>query len=478
MNALSQVPAAALVRPVQPVAPVVVDPELIRKYGGNGPRYTSYPTADRFVEAFDASAYRIWLANRDIGGFKRPLGLYVHVPFCDTLCFYCACNKIAAKDRARGGKYVDYLLREVDLVAGALQGGRTVTKMHWGGGTPTFLAEEDCTRLVVKLRSTFDFAPHGEYAIEIDPRKADARRIGHLAGLGFNRLSIGVQDFDRDVQRAVNRVQSLEQTRTVIDAGRRHGFRSINMDLIFGLPKQTLGGFGNTLERVIEFDPDRIALYSYAHLPAAFKPQRRIVEADLPQPEVKLELMTRAIERLGEAGYLHIGMDHFAKPTDELAVAQRQGRLIRDFQGYSAGGDCDLIGLGVSSIGKVGPTYCQNVKSLDEYYGSLDAGELPILRGIQLSPDDLVRRAVIQALACHFALSKESISIAYLVDFERYFAPEMRDLERLAADGLVELEGDWIHVTPRGRLLVRAVCMVFDKHLRAAEERTRYSRVM
>ena len=459
-------------------APLVVDAGLVRKYGGNGPRYTSYPTADRFVEAFDAAAYRHWLANRNIGGFARPLGLYVHVPFCDTLCFYCACNKIAAKDRARGTKYVDYLLREIDLVAAAIDGDRKVCKMHWGGGTPTFLAEADCERLVAKLRSTFDFAPQGEYAIEIDPRRADPARIEHLAGLGFNRLSIGVQDFDPLVQRAVNRIQSYEQTRAVIDAGRRHGFRSINMDLIFGLPKQTLEGFAATLERVIDCDPDRIALYSYAHLPAAFKPQRRIVDADLPRPETKLELMTRAVGRLCEAGYLHIGMDHFAKPTDELAVAQRQGRLIRDFQGYSAGGDCDLVGLGVSSIGKVGPTYCQNVKGVDEYYQSLDAGELPVLRGIQLSPDDLVRRAVIQTLACQFELSKESISIAHLIDFDRYFATEMRNLEPLAVDGLVELEDDWIHVTPRGRLLVRSVCMVFDKYLRAAQERTRYSRVM
>jgi oxygen-independent coproporphyrinogen-3 oxidase len=264
----------------------------------------------------------------------------------------------------------------------------------------------------------------------------------------------------------------------VIEAGRKHGFKSINMDLIFGLPKQTLAGFGASLERVIECDPDRIALYSYAHLPSVFKPQRRIVEADLPTPEVKLELMTRAIARLGEAGYVHIGMDHFAKPTDELAVAQRQGRLTRDFQGYSTGGECDLIGLGVSAIGKIGPTYCQSVKDLDQYYSALDLGELPVLRGIELSQDDLVRRAVIQAIACHFALAKESIEIAYLVDFDRYFATEMKDLERLEADGLVELDDEWITVTPRGRLLVRAVCMVFDKYLRAAEKRAQYSRVM
>lgn len=459
-------------------APLVVDPGLIRKYGGNGPRYTSYPTADRFVEAFDAKAYQHWLGHRNVGGFSRPLGLYVHVPFCDTLCFYCACNKIATKDQARARKYVTYLEKEIDLVARYLEGGRKLFKMHWGGGTPTFLSEEDSARLVQKLRATFEFDPNGEYAIEIDPRRAGPDRIEFLAKLGFNRLSIGVQDFDPEVQKAVNRIQTLEQTRAVIEAGRKHGFKSINMDLIFGLPKQTLAGFGASLERVIECDPDRIALYSYAHLPSVFKPQRRIVEADLPTPEVKLELMTRAIERLGEAGYVHIGMDHFAKPTDELAVAQRQGRLTRDFQGYSTGGECDLIGLGVSAIGKIGPTYCQSVKDLDQYYSALDLGELPVLRGIELSQDDLVRRAVIQAIACHFALAKESIEIAYLVDFDRYFATEMKDLERLEADGLVELDDEWITVTPRGRLLVRAVCMVFDKYLRAAEKRAQYSRVM
>jgi oxygen-independent coproporphyrinogen III oxidase len=460
------------------VAAPVLDPALILKYGGNGPRYTSYPTADRFCDAGDAAAYRHWLGNRHVGGFKRPLGLYVHVPFCDTLCFYCACNKIATRDRAKGATYVAYLEREIDLVAGALHGDRRIAKLHWGGGTPTFLAEDDCAWLMGKLRAAFDFAPDGEYAIEIDPRRADARRIELLGTLGFNRLSVGVQDFDPEVQLAVNRIQSVEQTRAVIDAGRANGFRSINVDLIFGLPRQSVAGFSRTLERVLECDPDRIALYSYAHLPSAFKPQRRIHEADLPSPEVKLALMTSAIERLARAGYVHIGMDHFAKPGDELAVAQRQGRLVRDFQGYASGGDCDLIGFGVSAIGKVGPAYFQNVKGLDDYYRRLDLGELPILRGLQLSSDDIARRAVIQAIACHFTLSKESISIAHLLDFDRYFAAELEDLERLAADGLVELDGDWIHVTPRGRLVVRAVCMVFDKYLRSVEHRAQYSRVM
>ena len=456
----------------------LVDTDLIRKYGGNGPRYTSYPTADRFVEAFDAEAYRHWLGNRRIGGFARPLGLYVHVPFCDTLCFYCACNKIATRDHSKARKYVSYLEREMAIVAAHLDGDRRVSRMHWGGGTPTFLGDEESARLMAAIRSSFDLDPNGEYAIEIDPRRLDAGRIASLGRLGFNRMSIGVQDFDPAVQLAVNRIQSFDETKVAIDAARANGFRSVNLDLIYGLPKQTIAGFDRTIDQVLRCDPDRIALYSYAHLPTVFKPQRRILAEDVPSPEAKLELMLGAIRRLGEAGYAYIGMDHFAKPGDELAIAQAQGRLTRDFQGYSVGGDCDLVGLGVSAIGKIGPTYCQNVKTLDEYYGHLDRGELPVLRGIELKADDLVRRAVIQSLACQFMVSKESISIAYLIDFDHYFATELRDLEKLADDGLVEFEGDWIQVTQAGRLLVRAVCAVFDRYLRQTEERSRYSRVM
>ena len=459
-------------------APPVMDADLIRKHGGQGPRYTSYPTADRFVEAFDGEAYRHWLANRRIGGFSRPLGLYVHVPFCDTLCFYCACNKIATRDHSKARKYVGYLEAEMALVAESLRGDRRISRMHWGGGTPTFLGDEESARLMGAIRSHFDLEPGGEYAIEIDPRRIDAGRIASLGRLGFNRMSVGVQDFDVQVQRAVNRVQGFDETKAAIDAARANGFGSVNLDLIYGLPKQTVAGFERTLDQVLECDPDRIALYSYAHLPAVFKPQRRIHPGDLPGPEVKLELMLGAIRRLGEAGYVYIGMDHFAKPGDELAIAQAQGRITRDFQGYSAGGECDLVGLGVSAIGKIGPTYCQNVKTLDDYYAILDRGQSPVLRGIELTADDLVRRAVIQALACQFMVSRESIEIAYLIDFNRYFAAELRDLERLADDGLVELDGDWIQVRPAGRLLVRAVCAVFDRYLRSTEDRARYSRVM
>jgi oxygen-independent coproporphyrinogen-3 oxidase len=458
--------------------PLVIDTDLLRRYGGNGPRYTSYPTADRFVEAFDAKAYRHWLSNRTIGGFSRPLGLYVHVPFCDTLCFYCACNKIATKDHTKATKYVGYLDREMELVAASLRDDRRISRMHWGGGTPTFLGDAEAARLMGMIRSRFDLVPGGEYAIEIDPRRVNASNVKFLATLGFNRVSIGVQDFDGAVQRAVNRIQSVEETRTVIDTAREHGFRSVNLDLICGLPKQTLAGFDATLDRVLECDPDRIALYSYAHLPQMFMPQRRILEADLPSPDQKLELMTHAMRRLGDAGFVHIGMDHFAKPTDELAVAQRQGRLVRDFQGYACGGDTDLVGLGVSAIGKIGPSYVQNQKTLDSYYGALDQGELPVLRGLELKPDDLARRAVIQALACRFEVSKEAIGIAHLLDFDHYFATEVRMLDRLERDGLVEMDDEFINVTPRGRLLVRAVCMVFDRYLREAQQRAQYSRVM
>ena len=473
-------PLAAPTIPIRPgqADSLVIDTALLLRHGGAGPRYTSYPTADRFVEAFDAEAWRHWLARRSIGGFIRPLGLYVHVPFCDTLCFYCACNKIATRDHSRAVKYVTYVEREIGLAAEALGDDRRIVKMHWGGGTPTFLGEAESERLMAALRGAFDFAPGGEYAIEVDPRKVDARRIAHLASLGFNRISVGVQDFDPEVQRAVNRIQSVDETRAVIDAARASGFRSVNLDLIFGLPRQTVAGFAATLERVVECDPDRVALYSYAHLPAAFTPQRRIKESELPEADTKLELMRMAIRRLEAAGYVHIGMDHFAKPTDDLALAQRAGRLTRDFQGYSAGGECDLLGLGVSAIAKIGPVYAQNAKSLAEYYDALDRGRLPIQRGIELIADDLVRRAVIQALACHFELAKESISIGHLIDFDRYFATELAELAALEDDGLVELDPDWIRVTPRGRLLVRRVCMVFDRYLRETARRATYSRVM
>jgi len=461
-----------------PATNLVIDPELIRKYDISGPRYTSYPTADRFVEAFGESDLRHWIGKRNIGGIKQPLSVYVHLPFCDTICYYCGCNKVVTKDHGRSAKYIKYLAKELALYAAQLGPDRRVCQMHFGGGTPTFLTPDELRTLTSVLWSHLERQDDCECSIEVDPRKVEPGRMKLLGELGFNRMSVGVQDFDADVQQAVHRIQSEDETRRVIDEGRANGFRSVNLDLIYGLPRQTLASFNRTLDRVLEISPDRVALYSYAHLPSLFKPQRRILEADLPRPDEKLAILTTSIERLTQAGYVYIGMDHFAKPDDDLAVAQRQGRLHRNFQGYSTCAESDLVALGVSAIGKIGPTYHQNVKRLDEYYDLLDAGKMPVMRGMELSSDDLLRRAVIQAIICHFRLSIESIELSYLINFREYFAAEFEDLKAFADEGLVTLTPEWIEVTPRGRMIVRAICMVFDKYLRASRERNRYSRVI
>ena len=455
-----------------------VDLDLIRRLDRNGPRYTSYPTADRFVEAFGPETYQSWVARRNIGGIRRALSIYVHLPFCSTICFYCACNKVVTRNRGKGEQYLDYLFREIDLQGPLFRDDPVVEQMHWGGGTPTFFTMVQLASLWGHLERHFRMAPDGEYSIEIDPRSVDGEKIHALRDMGFNRISMGVQDFDPDVQRAVNRIQNEKQTLEVMAAARGAGFASINVDLIYGLPRQTLETFSRTLDKVVVAQPDRIAIYNYAHLPGRFKPQRRIVDAELPSPDIKLKLIGLAAQRLGAAGYVYIGMDHFARPGDALALAQRDGRLHRNFQGYSTHADCDLIGLGVSSIGAIGPTYSQNHRHLETYYDSLDRGVLPVARGMELSQDDLARRAVIQALTCQFRVSKESIAIAYLIDFDRYFAEEIADLRQLARDGLVKLNGEWITVTPRGRMLVRNICMVFDRYLRREQETRRYSRVI
>jgi oxygen-independent coproporphyrinogen III oxidase len=461
-----------------PASELVIDPVLIRRHDISGPRYTSYPTADRFVEAFGEAELKQWLAKRNIGGINQPLSLYVHLPFCDTLCYYCACNKVITRDHSRSAKYINYLEKELALLGPLLGDDRRLCQLHWGGGTPTFLAREEMERLVRLIEMHFQRSVDCECSLEVDPRRVEPGTMAVLGGLGFNRVSIGVQDFDPAVQHAVHRIQSEEVTRAVIVAARASGFCSVNLDLIYGLPKQTLDSFDRTLDRVIGLEPDRIALYSYAHLPHVFKPQRRILPADLPSAESKLQIMTLAIGRLTRAGYVHIGMDHFARPGDELAIAQRQGRLQRNFQGYSTCPESDMLGVGISSIGRVGPTYYQNAKRLDDYEAALDAGRLPVARGIELTPDDLVRRAVIQSLTCHFRVAIESIEIAHLIHFERYFRAELVDLRRLQAEGLVEITPEWIEVTPRGRLLVRAVCMVFDRYLRERAARAAYSKVI
>lgn len=461
-----------------PASDLVIDPLLIRRYDVSGPRYTSYPTADRFVEAFSETELHQWLAKRNIGGIGQPLSVYVHLPFCDTVCYYCGCNKVVTRDHAQSAQYIKYLEKELALLAPSLEGAPEIGQLHWGGGTPTFLSRDEMQALMAAIERRFRRAADCEAAIEVDPRRVAPGTLEFLAGLGFNRVSIGVQDFDAQVQKAVHRIQSEAETRRVVGEARAAGFRSVNIDLIYGLPRQTLDGFDRTLDQVIALDPDRIALYSYAHLPTVFMPQRRIAAADLPSAESKLQILSLAIGRLARAGYLYIGMDHFARPDDELALAQSQGRLQRNFQGYSTRRGSDLIGLGVSAIGSIGPTYYQNQKRLDDYYAALDAGRLPVARGIELSQDDLLRRAVIHGLACHFRLSIESVELSYLVDFKRYFAPEMDMLRRLEAEGLVELQSDWIIVTPKGRLLVRVVCAVFDRYLREREARAQYSKVI
>ena len=459
------------------IGALAFDRGLLAKYGGAGPRYTSYPSADRFTETVAGTALARAIRERRVESETRGLSLYVHLPFCNTICFYCGCNKVVTRDRSRSGPYVRYLAKEIALLAADVEPGATVRQMHWGGGTPTFLSSEEIAELNATLRDRFEFAPDAECSIEVDPRGVTSEVVEALADCGFNRMSVGVQDFDADVQRAVNRLQSEEQTRAVLDSARANGFRSLNVDLIYGLPKQSAASFARTLEKVVAAAPDRVALYSYAHVPHLFKAQRRISEAELPSPEEKLAILELAIERFAAAGYVYIGMDHFARPDDELARAQRDGRLHRNFQGYSTDAQCDLLAFGVSAISAVGRTYAQNLRTLDEYYRRLDAGALAAFRGFELSADDVLRRDVIQALMCQFTVSFGAIEAAHDIVFADRFALELELLRPLAVDGLVTLGADAIDVTPRGRLLVRAVAMIFDRYLREQQATARYSRV-
>ncbi|HKJ71235.1 MAG TPA: oxygen-independent coproporphyrinogen III oxidase [Gammaproteobacteria bacterium] len=456
------------------------DLELIRKYDKSGPRYTSYPTAPQFREDFGADAYRAGAAASNAAEPRRGLSLYAHIPFCDTLCFYCACNKIATRNRAKAATYLDYLFREIELQGALFDPDRTVDQLHWGGGTPTFLDIEQMRALMAKTGEHFRLREDdsGEYGIEVDPRAAGPDTIAALREMGFNRLSVGVQDFDPKVQEAVNRIQPAEVTFAVLEAARANAFHSLSLDLMYGLPHQDLGTFTATLDAVLEARPDRLAVFNYAHLPDLFPPQRRINEADLPDASEKLAILARTIERLTEAGYVYIGMDHFALPDDELAVAQREGLLHRNFQGYSTHADCDLVAMGVTAIGSVDATYSQNVRGLDDYYAALDAGELPVFRGYALTSEDRLRRSVITRLMCDFALDFGQVEAGWGIDFREHFAAELADLEEMAADGLLEMDDRGLRVTPRGRLLIRNVAMVFDAYLRAREGAQRYSKVI
>ena len=451
---------------------VQFDAALIRKMSQQGPRYTSYPTADRFTENFGMGDYLQAVNSVRAMGARNPLSLYIHIPFCDKLCYYCACNKIITKVRSKADEYLTYLKREIEMQGKLFADMNTVEQLHFGGGTPTYISDAQMGDLMAYLRKWFRFATDeaGEYSIEIDPRTVSPERIHSLRSQGFNRVSLGVQDFDPEVQKAVNRVQPEECTLGVMNAAREAGFRSISIDLIYGLPKQNLISMDSTLSKVIAANPDRLSIYNYAHMPTLFKPQRRINEDELPSSETKLDMLSLCIRRLTDAGYVYIGMDHFAKPNDELAIAQRQGRLHRNFQGYSTHAEAEMVAMGVSAISSVGSTYSQNEKTLEGYYERIEQGELPICRGFKMNVDDLLRRIIIQMLMCNFELSIKSIELAYPITFANYFEKELEKLRALEADGLLSIDPEWITVTPKGRLLIRNICMVFDRYLAMPRE--------
>ena len=458
-------------------ASIIFDAALIRKYDKAGPRYTSYPTAVQFHDGFGEADYRQEAQAGNATG--KPLSLYLHIPFCDTVCFYCACNKIITKNRRHAVPYLDHLHREMALQGALFDHSRPVTQLHWGGGTPTFISPVEMRELMRVTGEHFQLldGDRGEYSIEVDPRETDEGTVGLLRELGFNRLSLGVQDFDPDVQKAVNRIQSQEITLKVMEAARSEGFKSISVDLIYGLPLQTTARFSRTVDEIIAQNPDRISVFNYAHLPELFKTQRQIDISSLPTPEVKLEILQTVIEQLTAAGYVYIGMDHFAKPDDELTLAQLAGTLYRNFQGYSTHADCDLIGLGATSIGMVGNSYSQNLKTLEEYYARIDAGQLAVFRGVRLNADDRLRRAVITALICHFTLEFAVIERQFNIRFGDYFATERAELAELQTDGLLTMDQTGIQVLPAGRLLIRNICMVFDRYLREQKQQ-RFSRVI
>ncbi|HER34649.1 MAG: oxygen-independent coproporphyrinogen III oxidase [Halothiobacillaceae bacterium] len=440
------------------------DADLIRRYDTSGPRYTSYPTAVQFHDGFSEADYRAAAARSNAGG--GPLSLYLHIPFCDTVCYYCACNKLVTKDRAKARPYLEDVYREMALQSALFDDGRPVDQIHWGGGTPTFLSHDEMRELMGKTAEHFALKTDdsGEYSIEIDPREADAATIRLLREIGFNRISLGVQDFDPDVQKAVNRIQSLEETREVVETAREQNFHGVSIDLIYGLPHQSRDRFMKTLDRVIELDPDRLSIFNYAHLPQRFKPQRRIAGDDLPSPTEKLDILGSTIRYLQAAGYVLIGMDHFAKPDDPLAIAQREGTLQRNFQGYSTHAECDMVAMGASSISQVGGAFSQNVKDLTAYHEALVAGRLPIEKGVVVTEEDVLRRHVITELICHFRLSIPDIEQRFDTDFANHFSDALDELADMARDELVTITPEAIEVQPRGRLLIRNICMAFDEY--------------
>ncbi|MGI9264784.1 MAG: oxygen-independent coproporphyrinogen III oxidase [Gammaproteobacteria bacterium] len=459
---------------------VEFDSDLIRRYDGPGPRYTSYPTAVQFTEEFGEPDYRELARSSNDDSGVRPLSLYAHIPFCHTLCYYCGCHKVVTRTAGVAEQYLEYMLREAALHAELFDSSRPVVQLHLGGGTPTYLTHDEMTGLIEGLAEHYTLARDQahEYSIEIDPRTTDSETLPLLSRLGFNRLSMGIQDFDPEVQRAVNRIQSREHTLDLIRQAPEVGFESVSVDLIYGLPHQTRDRFLKTLEEVVSARPDRIAAYNYAHLPGMFRAQRLIREEDLPSAEQKLELLGTTVQFLTDQGYEYIGMDHFALPEDELVTARDQGTLQRNFQGYSTYADCDLIGLGISAIGKLDTCYSQNLKLRKDYFETLDDGRLPVFRGVTLDDEDVLRRQVIQDVMCQDTIDMDELGGRFGIEFQTHFSAALEHLKSLEEDGLVELDDRHVRVTARGRFLLRPIAMAFDAYLPADRKPGRFSKVI
>ena len=454
-------------------------PDLIKRYDKAGPRYTSYPTANLFDDGFTSDDYRAAVERSNSELDPKPLSLYFHIPFCDTVCFYCACNKIVTKMRDRATPYLEHLYREIEMQGELYNRSRPVDQLHWGGGTPTFLNQDQMRSLMAKTSQHFTLMDNdqGEYSIEIDPREIDPEGVHFLREVGFNRMSLGVQDFDPRVQKAVNRIQSEEITFAAINAAREAKFKSVSVDLIYGLPFQSVDSFHVTLEKIMQARPDRFSVFNYAHLPTLFMPQRRINEEDLPSAAEKLEILQSVIRFLTEQGYVYVGMDHFARPDDELVIAQDKGLLYRNFQGYSTHADCDMVAMGVTAISQVNDIYSQNVRDEDSYYQMIDDGKLPLMRGLRLTADDMLRRELITQLICNFKLDINQFMTKQEINFGQYFENEIKQLEIMQDDGLLNIDRDSITILPPGRLLIRNICMTFDAHLND-NQKNRFSKVI
>ncbi|WP_301378148.1 MULTISPECIES: oxygen-independent coproporphyrinogen III oxidase [Thalassolituus] len=451
------------------------DPLMIQRYNRAGPRYTSYPTAVEFTPATSDACERSALAADS----DKPLSLYFHIPFCRHVCYYCGCNKIVTKHRDRAEAYLAELYREIDLKAALVDRSRPVEQLHLGGGTPTYLSDDQLRQLMTYVRQRFSLQDNesSDFSIEIDPRELGPDTLKTLRDLGFNRVSFGVQDLNERVQIAVNRVQPEEMIEAVMRDARALGFRSINIDLIYGLPHQTRSTFAETLERIIDMRPDRLSIFNYAHLPERFMPQRRINSEDLPDAPEKLAIFGTAITRLDQAGYQYIGMDHFALPDDELAIAQQKGKLHRNFQGYTTHGNCDLIGFGVSSISQIGSSFFQNQTDLGNWGEQLNKGLLPTMRQVSSTTDDLIRKTVIMSLLCHLTVKFDDLNTLFAIDSRSYLSRSTEQLREMEKDGLVTVTSEAISVTNAGRLMVRQVCMAFDAY-RDENETPRFSKAI